>query len=301
MLRRTSRITRAAPVHGPASPYSSRTQAGAATLVLTPHPLRTYPFVPSLDGPTATGNATAAHRWVVDFRRPSVLLACVDDDNDAVRAADLRAWYLSLFFVRAGTTADSGDLESLAFMNQTLVQLFQAHVDATPDATAIVDGARTATYRQLAELSNDVAARLLEAGASPGDVVALSSDRSIEWIVGMLAVLRLGGVYLPLPPDLPLERQRLLVREAGARHVLRHPLLQTDLGGAATVITIEVAASSASRAEVAPLIPAQDLHGDRACVLFTSGTTGTPKGVVVRQSSIVRLVVDTNYITLTPA
>lgn len=186
-------------------------------------------------------------------------------------------------------------------MSQDLVQRFEAMAAATPDATAVVDGTRAVTYRQLADLSTILARRLSDAGAVPGDAVALASDRSIEWVVGMLAVLRMGGVYLPLPPDLPRERRHLLMREAGVRHVLRHPAVVNDLGDAAMVLPIEVPAPPVIGVAVAPTGVAPGHHGDRACVLFTSGTTGTPKGVLVRQSSIVRLVVDTNYITFTPA
>lgn len=186
-------------------------------------------------------------------------------------------------------------------MGQDLVGRFAEVVASEPDATAVVDGVRTISYRQLADLSSLLARRLSESGAVPGDIVALASDRSIEWVVGMMAVLRIGGVYLPLPPDLPLERRRVLLREGGVRHVLRHPAVGNDFGDAALVLVIGSTMPPSSDAVDRPIVSPPADHEDRACVLFTSGTTGTPKGVVVRQSSILRLVVDTNYITFTRA
>lgn len=184
-------------------------------------------------------------------------------------------------------------------VDQELVRRFDARVAAAPDAVSLVDGGRAVTYRELAGLSSILARRLIDAGVVPGDVVGLSSDRSIEWVVAMLAILRAGGIYLPLPPDLPRERRRLLMREAGVRHVLRHPAVVNDLGDAAMVVDVEMAPISSDATTL--VVPRPAGNADRACVLFTSGTTGTPKGVVVRASSIVRLVVDTNYIEFTPA
>lgn len=187
----------------------------------------------------------------------------------------------------------------LRTVDQELVRRFDIHAAAAPDAVALVDERRAVTYRELEHLSSILARRLIDAGVVPGDVVGLSGDRSIEWVVAMLAILRAAGMYLPLPPDLPRERRRLLLREAGVRHVVRDPTVENDLGDAAVVIDVQMAPIAVAGA--APVVPRPGGQADRACVLFTSGTTGTPKGVVVRQSSIVRLVVDTNYVEFTPA
>lgn len=166
-------------------------------------------------------------------------------------------------------------------------------------APAVVDGERMHTYQQLHELSSQLAERLGQIGAAAGDIVGLYSDRSLEWVVGMLAILKIGAVYLPLHPELPQARRRLLLREAGVKHVLMHPHLHNDFKELAATLSIDVSQESALEGSRDEQSDDQLHRSDRACVLFTSGTTGTPKGVVVRQSSIRNLVSDTNYIQLT--
>lgn len=184
-------------------------------------------------------------------------------------------------------------------MSSELIRRFDAIVTAAPSTTAVVDGAKSLSYQQIADFSATFAGRLAEAGALPGDIVALESDRSIEWIIAMLAVLRMGGVYMPLPPDLPHERRKLLVQEAQARYVLRHPSFTSTPDDPTLVIDVHAGSTLPTKTCGASAIAEPSVTcRDRACVLFTSGTTGIPKGVVVRQSSIVRLVVDTNYIEL---
>ncbi|MEO5878508.1 MAG: amino acid adenylation domain-containing protein, partial [Streptosporangiaceae bacterium] len=152
-------------------------------------------------------------------------------------------------------------------------ELFQAQAAARPDATALVCADETLTYRELDERASRLAAELRAAGAGPGDLVAIQLQRSVELVVSVIAVLKSGAAYLPLDPAHPAERRRLVVESAAPRFLL-------DDGGL-TVL------DSAERAPHGPFAAA-DL--DRlAYVIFTSGSSGGPKGVPVGHEALANL------------
>ena len=156
------------------------------------------------------------------------------------------------------------------------------------------------TYRELAEASDRLAARLLEKGVRTGTKVALYLERSVGTIVTLLAVLKTGAAYVPLDTGNPASRIRELLKTANVNIVLA-PLASVRKveGLGPQVLAIEPLWRSASTGPHAPLNLATTSEGD-AYVMFTSGTTGVPKGVRVIHRNIVRLVQNTNYVTLGP-
>jgi len=129
-----------------------------------------------------------------------------------------------------------------------------------PDSMAICKGEQKWTYRELASRSDHIARALVADSLRKGEVVAIIGPPSFDLIAGMLAVFRSGGVLLTLDPNLPKERQQLMLREAGAK--------RTFYGGA-------LSEPSAADAELPRIDP-----NDPAYLFFTSGTTGVPKGVL---------------------
>ncbi|MTE22396.1 amino acid adenylation domain-containing protein [Streptomyces sp. TRM43335] len=127
----------------------------------------------------------------------------------------------------------------------------------SPDRPAVRRAGREVGYRELDELADALAARI-----APGQVVAVSSRDRLDYVVGLLAVLRAGGVYLPLDPDAPADRTELLLADSGAA------LLVAD-------------GVPAARGRQAVDVPAA-----RGCLFYTSGTTGRPKGVLVPTSAL---------------
>ncbi|MFP3939551.1 MAG: amino acid adenylation domain-containing protein [Thermoanaerobaculia bacterium] len=156
----------------------------------------------------------------------------------------------------------------------------------TPDAPAVVsaEGIELA-YGELEHRAESLARRLAGLGAGPEPVVALALPRCPELVVGLLAVWKAGGAYLPLDLEHPPERLRFLLDDAGVRSVVTTPEVGERLPvlseGGRELVRL---GDSPDRAEVTPPVPA-DPRG-AAYVLYTSGSTGRPKGVVVHHRAL---------------
>ncbi|MEV6345245.1 amino acid adenylation domain-containing protein [Actinoplanes sp. NPDC051851] len=154
----------------------------------------------------------------------------------------------------------------------TVPQLFAAAVAAGPRAVAVRQDGDELTYADLAGAAERVAAALHARGIGPGDTVAVATGRSLLWPVALLGVLRAGAAYVPIDPLAPRQRRDHLVGDSGARLVLDAPGVR-ELAGT----------------------PARDLPpmpdpGWPAYVLYTSGSTGAPKGVVVGHGNLAHTV-----------
>ncbi|MFF9088256.1 amino acid adenylation domain-containing protein [Streptomyces sp. NPDC014991] len=178
----------------------------------------------------------------------------------------------------------------------TLAQLFEQRAAASPDAPAVVCGARELTYAQLDERANRLARLLLARGAGAGATVALALPRSAEAVVAMLAAGKAGAAYLPLDPDQPGERVGTLLADARPALVLTlRDTLETaahlaDRPGDTVVLDDPDTEAELAHLSTGPLTDAErgaPLTPDAAAyVIYTSGSTGTPKGVVVEQRAI---------------
>ena len=120
----------------------------------------------------------------------------------------------------------------------TLVSLFDAQVERTPDAVALVFEQEELSYRELQERANRIARRLIADGVGPGDHVALAIRRSTELVVAMYAVLQAGAAYVPLDPDQPADRIGHIIETARPRLVLTSRRDAFETGGV-TVHAVE--------------------------------------------------------------
>ncbi|WP_328552724.1 non-ribosomal peptide synthetase [Streptomyces sp. NBC_00358] len=176
-----------------------------------------------------------------------------------------------------------------------LHELFTAQAARTPDAVALVSGERELTYRELDGASDALAHRLIAAGAGPGDAVGLLFDRSLAYVVTVLAVLKSGGVYVPLDPRQRAERQTWILGNTDAVLLVTDRPADGTTAFAADLPVLRVSDESVTAYDPAPA-PSVAVHPDQALyVMFTSGSTGTPKGVVNTHRNVVELALDPGF------
>jgi non-ribosomal peptide synthetase component F len=181
-----------------------------------------------------------------------------------------------------------------------LATLFERQVRRSPDAIAVEFGAERLTYGELNARANRLARRLRECGVTAQTPVALHARRSAALIVGLLAIVKAGGVYVPLDPAYPRQRlERMLADCRAPVLITEHDLLGQLPGGTHIPVCLDEALDPVRYADADPDWPPAR-GGDLAYVIYTSGSTGQPKGVAVPHRAVSRLVLDTDYIALGP-
>lgn len=175
--------------------------------------------------------------------------------------------------------------------DKTITQLFEEQVEKTPDNIAVVFEDQKLTYRELNERANSLANYLRNNGVGLNDSVAIFLDKSLEMIVAILAILKVDALYVPIDIDYPDNRINFMLSDSNAKIVLTKRAFLLDLDFENT-LAIDLCNTIYLDNKTFPSKHA----GDLAYVMYTSGSTGNPKGVVVKQKSIIRLVKNPNYI-----
>jgi len=196
--------------------------------------------------------------------------------------------------------------ERLYPQDECLHQLFEKEVARSPDAVAVVFDGQNLSYRELNLQANRLARRLRALGVGPDVLIGLFTERSLEMIVALLGILKAGGAYVPLDPKLPRERLQLLLNDIKAPWLLCqrtwHERLLSCAGESCPegqILVLEDLAESLDGTDSSDL-PCGNSPLNLAYVMFTSGTTGQPKGVMVTHRGVVRLVIHPNYVKLEP-
>ena len=181
-------------------------------------------------------------------------------------------------------------------LEQTIIQLFEVAAAKFPDQVAVVCGETEWTYRELNQRANRLARRLRDYNVGPETLVGVCIERSPEMILAILAILKSGGAYVPLDPEYPRERLAFMLKD------IRTPLVITQKSLASVIpadrsvplLLIDAEASEESLAH-SENPPSTATPSSLAYVMYTSGSTGLPKGVLIENRSVVRLVFETDY------
>ncbi|MCC5666143.1 amino acid adenylation domain-containing protein [Nostoc sp. CHAB 5784] len=177
--------------------------------------------------------------------------------------------------------------------HQCIHQLFEAQVERTPDAIAVVFDSEQLTYRELNTRANQLAHYLQKLGVKPEVLVGICVERSLSMVVAILGILKAGGAYIPIDPAYPPERLAFILQDAQVSLLLtQHHLIKNLPQHQTRVVCLDTEWGSITQESQQD--PINDCTTDNlAYIIYTSGSTGQPKGVLVNHSNVVRLLAAT--------
>jgi amino acid adenylation domain-containing protein len=168
-------------------------------------------------------------------------------------------------------------------VDRTLHALFEAEVDAGPDRVAAEHGDRQVSYGALDARANRIAHRLRRLGVERNEFVAILLERGIDFLAAMLGILKSGGAYVPVDPSYPEDRIAYMIAHSAARVLVsRRGLAAPFLAGPAPALRPVLLDEDDLSAERVTAPPPVNQATDRAYMLYTSGSTGLPKGAILR-------------------
>ena len=176
---------------------------------------------------------------------------------------------------------------------KTIQELFEEQVMKTPNKPAVVFEGEQLTYEELNEKCNSIASLLREKGVKPDVLVGIMVEKSLDMIIAILGVLKSGAAYLPIDPSYPRERIEYMLEDSKVNIILSSDSAMKDLDFKGEILDLKKAELNKQVKDNPEIINSSK---DLAYVLYTSGTTGRPKGVMVEHKSVVRLIKNTNYI-----
>ena len=191
------------------------------------------------------------------------------------------------------TTTNSNQFYHQAKM---VYELFEEQAKEKPNKIAVKSKEGELTYKELNEKCNQLARKIHSLGIKGNEFIAILAERKISTIIGLLGILKAGAAYIPIDPNLPMERVEYILRDAKSKLIM----INSD-----TIVIPNIMIDILNLSDEDIFSGSKDnLKNDRssrdlAYLIYTSGTTGTPKGVMIEHRGINRLVKNTNYVDFT--
>ncbi|EJV87812.1 non-ribosomal peptide synthetase [Bacillus cereus] len=181
---------------------------------------------------------------------------------------------------------------------KTIKEIFEEKAEWAGEKIAVVSNEVELSYQELNQRANQLARVLRKKGITRDSIVPVLCDKSVETIVAMVAVIKAGGAYLPIDEEYPEARIRYLLEDSGCAVLLGkkeaiHKLNLTEISVEVVDLTDEEVKKE-SKENLTTINVPEDL----AYVIYTSGTTGNPKGVSIENRSLIKIIINTNYITI---
>ncbi|WP_217602947.1 non-ribosomal peptide synthetase [Chitinophaga sp. GbtcB8] len=178
-----------------------------------------------------------------------------------------------------------------------IIELFELQVKKSADRQALYYEGRSFSYLELNRMADNQAALLSGPGIVLGDIIPVMATNPLRMIVGILAVLKMGKAYMPVDPVIPAERAALMIAESASPVILTEGTIKLPENFSITGIEIVTDLSDSGK------MPDKKWKGgpDSLCyVMYTSGSTGKPKGIRVLNKNVARLVLNQEYLAITP-
>ncbi|MCM3631097.1 amino acid adenylation domain-containing protein [Paenibacillus glycanilyticus] len=239
----------------------------------------------------------------------------VDYDSSVLHEGTIRRYMLYYYALLETALADAGSLiasvdilteadravydlmNDTAFpydTTKTIHGMFEQAAAAYPDRIALSSVHGRLTYRELNELANSTARMLLNRGLQKGEFVTIFMERSLELIVSLLGILKAGGVYVPVDPEHPEDRNRYILSDTASAYILTKTAYEAQAAllceGVSTVK--EIIAMDSGMTEVYEGVCNVEIGitpQDLAYIIYTSGSTGRPKGALIAHEGVVNL------------
>ena len=189
------------------------------------------------------------------------------------------------------------DTKVIYLESKCIHELFEEQVEKTPNKVAVVYEEQKLTYQELNERANQLAHYLHKLGVKPDTLVAISVERSLEMVIGLLGILKAGGAYVPLDPSYPPDRLDYVIGDTKASILLTQEHLKNLFKSYSGIILSLNYKKDSFHQESILQPPSLSSPRHLAYVLYTSGSTGKPKGVMISHKGIVNILSSMNEIS----